>query len=126
MLHVTCSIIVQNEKILICQRSARMKLPMKWEFPGGKIELGESKEECLKREIREELGIEINIDKALTPIKYHYPTFSICLYPYICTFKSGTLQATEHAQTIWVDKKDLINYDWAEADIPIVNEYVNL
>lgn len=126
MLHVTCSIIVQNEKILICQRSAKMKLPMKWEFPGGKIELGESKEECLKREIKEELGIEVNIDKALTPVKHHYPTFSICLYPYICTFESGILQATEHAQTMWVDKNDLINYDWAEADIPIINEYVNL
>lgn len=126
MLQVTCAIIIQDNKILICQRSAAMKMPLKWEFPGGKIEKNESKEDCLLREIHEELGIDIAIKRALTPVKHHYSTFSICLYPFVCTLESGTLCPTEHAQAIWVDAADLVNYDWAEADVPIVNEYLNL
>lgn len=126
MLQVTCAIIVHENKILICQRSAVMKLPLKWEFPGGKIELGESKEDCLRREIEEELGIGINIGKALTPVEYHYPVFSLCLYPFVCILESGKVLPTEHAQAIWVDATELLSYDWAEADVPIVNEYLNL
>lgn len=125
MIHVTCAIIVNDNKTLICQRSAAMKLPLKWEFPGGKMEQGESKEECLYRELWEELGIEIGIGEALTPVECHYPTFSICLYPFLCTLDSGTVHPTEHAQAIWVDRTELLNYDWAEADVPIVNEYLN-
>lgn len=64
MLHVTCAIIEHHNKILICQRSERMKLPLKWEFPGGKIEVGKSKVDCLKREIREELGLKIEVGSA--------------------------------------------------------------
>ncbi len=126
MLQVTCAIIVQHNKILICQRSKSMKLPLKWEFPGGKIETGESKEDCLQREVREELGLEICIGNALTPVTHHYPTFALCLYPFICTVVSGMLTPVEHAQAIWVSAPDLSNYDWAEADIPIVMEYLSL
>lgn len=125
MIHVTCAIIVNNNKILICQRSAAMKLPLKWEFPGGKIEEGESKEDCLRREIQEELGIDIGIGEALTPVENHYSTFSICLYPFVCIMESGMVQPTEHAQAIWVDAIELSNYDWAEADVPVVKEYLN-
>lgn len=125
MLQVTCAIIVNNNKILICQRSAAMRMPMKWEFPGGKIELGESKADCLRREIQEELGIAIGIGRALTPVEHHYPDFSICLSPFVCTLESGTVRPTEHAQVIWVDATELPSYDWAEADVPIVMEYLN-
>lgn len=126
MLEVTCAIIVHENKILICQRSAAMKMPLKWEFPGGKVEDGESKEDCLRREIWEELRIDITINKVLTPVEYQYPDFSLCLYPFVCKLKSGTVEPTEHAQTLWVDAKDLQNYDWAEADVPIINEYLTL
>jgi 8-oxo-dGTP diphosphatase len=126
MLYVTCAIIEHHEKVLICQRSASMKLPFKWEFPGGKIESGESKEDCLKREIKEELGLSIEIVSTLKAVKYHYPEFSICLYPFVCRLNGGKLLLAEHAQAIWVTKEELPNYDWAEADIPIVHEYLNL
>ena len=126
MLHVTCAIIEHNNKTLICQRSASMKLPLKWEFPGGKIEDGESKENCLEREIHEELGLEIEIKSALTPVVHHYPEFSLCLYPFLCKWTGGLLAIAEHAQAIWVDKNELKNYDWAEADVPIVNEIMQL
>ncbi|WP_343558954.1 (deoxy)nucleoside triphosphate pyrophosphohydrolase [Sphingobacterium sp.] len=125
MLQVTCAIIEHANKILICQRSASMKLPLKWEFPGGKIETGESKEECLRREIKEELHIDINIHSALTMVEHHYADFSLRLYPFVCSLKSGEVKALEHAQAIWVDAAQLRNYDWAEADLPIVEEYLN-
>ncbi|OOG18825.1 DNA mismatch repair protein MutT [Sphingobacterium sp. CZ-UAM] len=123
MLQVTCAIIEHANKILICQRSASMKLPLKWEFAGGKIETGESKEECLHREIKEELHIDINIHSALTMVEHHYADFSLQLYPFVCSLKSGEVKALEHAQAIWVAAAQLRNYDWAEADLPIVNEY---
>lgn len=68
----------KNKKVLICQRSATMKHLMKWEFPGGK---SESKEDCLQREVKEELGMIITIDRALKPVEHQYPDFSICTYP---------------------------------------------
>lgn len=126
MLHVTCAIIEHDNKILICQRSERMKLPLKWEFPGGKVETGESKEDCLKREIQEELGLEIEVRSTLTPVEHRYPEFSLCLYPFLCKWTGGPLTIAEHAQAIWVNKNELQDYDWAEADVPIVNELMQL
>jgi 8-oxo-dGTP diphosphatase len=125
MLQVTCAIIAHANKILICQRSASMKLPLKWEFPGGKIEAGESKEECLRREIKEELNIDISIERALTMIEHHYPDFSLRLYPFVCGLQSGEVKALEHTQAIWVAIDQLADYDWAEADLPIVREYID-
>jgi len=124
MLQVTCAIIEHANKILICQRSASMKLALKWEFPGGKIETGESKEECLRREIKEELQIDISIHSALTMVEHHYTDFSLQLYPFACSLQSGEVKVLEHAQAIWVAIDQLLDYDWAEADLPIVNEYI--
>lgn len=126
MLHVTCALIEHQGKILICQRSSAMKLPLKWEFPGGKIEPNESKEECLVREISEELGIQISLERALTPVPHTYPDFSITLYPFISKLIEGTPLPKEHAQIKWVKKEDLEAFDWAAADIPIVKEYLQL
>lgn len=126
MLQVTCAIIKHENNILICQRSAQMKLPLKWEFPGGKIKTGESKEECLQREILEELGIDILITQKLTLVVHHYDDFSLCLYPFLCEYRNGTLRLEEHAQAIWVKPENLMNYDWAAADIPVVRELLSL
>lgn len=126
MIHVTCAIIHLEEKVLICQRSIRMKLPLKWEFPGGKIEQGESKEECLSREINEELGLTIQIGQALTTVLHHYSDFSIALYPYLCTLTGGNLHLAEHSKALWVEKEELTNFDWAAADLPVVKEYLAL
>src|SRR5690554_773018 len=126
MLHVTCAIIVHKDEILICQRSAQMKLPLKWEFPGGKIKIGESKEECLLREIREELRIDIQIERELSMVEHHYPDFSLCLYPFLCTLTKGQLRLAEHAQAIWVKPENLMDYDWAAADIPVVEEFLTI
>lgn len=124
MLHVTCAIIEHEGKILICQRSATMKLPLKWEFPGGKIEAGESRADCLRREIREELGLDIEVGAELTAVTHAYPNFEITLYPFRCTVTAGELMLAEHAQALWVSPAELQGYDWAEADVPIVNDLV--
>lgn len=126
MLKVTCAIIRNNGKILICQRSEKMKLPLKWEFPGGKIEKNETKEQCLIREIKEELGLKITVAKELNTVEYHYPDFGLYLYPFICELEGGALNLSEHKDAIWVSIEKLTEYDWAEADIPIVNELMTL
>lgn len=126
MLHVTSAIIENDKKILICQPSERMKLPLKWEFPGGKIEDRESKEDCLKREIRDELGLEIEVETAFTPVEHHYPELSLCLYPFLCRWTGGSLVIAEYAHAIWIEKNELQNYDWAEADVLIMKELLSL
>lgn len=103
-----------------------MKLPLKWEFPGGKIEIGESKEACILREVKEELNLSIQVIQALTMVSHSYPDFSLCLYPFICELIAGDLNPLEHAQVHWVASTELRNYDWAAADIPILEEYLAL
>lgn len=126
MLKVTCAIIRNNGKILICQRSEKMKLPLKWEFPGGKIEKNETKEQCLIREIKEELGLKITVEKELNTVEHYYPDFGIYLYPFVCVLEGGSLNLSEHKNAIWVSIEKLTEYDWADADIPIVNELMTL
>ena len=82
---VTCAIIEFVDKVLVVQRSIKMNLPLKWEFPGGKIEEGEREEECIVREIKEELNLDIEISKKLNSTEYHYPNISIELIPFVVT-----------------------------------------
>lgn len=126
MLEVTCAIICSDNKVLVTQRSSKMNLPLKWEFPGGKIHAGETPEECILREIREELGISIKITKKLTNSVFDYGDFKICLIPFVCDFGGGNIVLAEHAQYIWCKPELLHTFDWADADKSIVNEFVAL
>jgi 8-oxo-dGTP diphosphatase len=125
MITVTCAIILNNDKILVAQRSERMKLPLKWEFPGGKLELGESEVDCVIREVREELGIEIEIIERLPNCIHDYGSFVINLIPFISKYQSGNILLKEHASFKWLTKDELITIDWAEADLPVVLELLN-
>lgn len=122
MIKVVCAIIEFEDKILIAQRSETMSLPLKWEFPGGKIEEDENKEEALEREIYEELKMKVKVNEALTSVEHHYPDFSITLYPFLCEVKSNEFVKTEHKEIKWEKKENLHRYDWAAAVIPIVEE----
>jgi len=127
MIQVTCALITNNQnQVLVAQRSETMSLPLKWEFPGGKIEADETAEDCLIREIKEELNIEIQIVKALPLNTHAYLKVTIELIPFICKQISGEIILKEHAQYRWLHKNDLLALDWADADVPIVTHYVNL
>ncbi len=121
-IQVSCLILFHEGKILATQRSAAMDLPGCWEFPGGKVELGESPENCLLREIKEELSLEIRICGSLTPVVYSYPTKVVRLIPFLATWKGVSLKLTEHAQSQWLGKEELLSLNWAPADLPIVQE----
>ncbi|RQO74044.1 8-oxo-dGTP diphosphatase MutT [Pedobacter sp. KBW06] len=126
MIDVCCAIIVSEEgKILVAQRSARMLLPLKMEFPGGKIEPGESAEACLIREIKEELNVEIQILSERAAHQHVYPEFSIRLIPFVCRIIAGDVVLREHASYSWLETSALPACDWAAADIPIVNDYLD-
>lgn len=125
MINVTCAIIYFGTKILVTQRSEKMKLPLKWEFPGGKLEMGENEETCIKREIKEEINIEIEIIKKLSNNIHDYGSFKINLIPFIARHISGEILLTEHNSYKLLDPSELLNLDWAEADLPIVQEFIN-
>ena len=101
-----------------------MSLPLKWEFPGGKIKGGESPEACLHRELNEELEIAVSVHEALAPATHRYPTFTVTLHPFRCALESGTLTLHEHAAVLWVQPEELLSLDWAAADVPIIEAYL--
>ena len=125
-IHVACAIIECDGFVLAAQRSSAMTLPLKWEFPGGKIELGETPEECLRRELIEELDIRVNIGRYLPRHTHYYPTFTVTLYPFICKVESGNIALHEHAAIVWLPPKRLRELDWAEADLPVIEVYLEM
>lgn len=122
MIEVVCAIIKINGKILVTQRSEKMSLPLKWEFPGGKIESEETEVDCIRRELKEELNIDVDVQERLGPVVYSYPDFKIKLIPYVVKYISGNIILNEHAQYKLLNISELLILDWAEADIPIVNQ----
>ncbi|SHN25767.1 (deoxy)nucleoside triphosphate pyrophosphohydrolase [Mucilaginibacter sp. OK098] len=125
IIDVTCALIIDDKRqLLATQRSSIMSLPLKWELPGGKMEPYEKPEQCLIREIKEELNIEIEITKSLAPNIHDYPFISIKLIPFICKCVSGEIELREHADFKWLNTSELLDLDWADADIPILNNYL--
>ncbi|KJR97171.1 MAG: NUDIX hydrolase [Desulfobulbaceae bacterium BRH_c16a] len=120
---VSCAIIEQDGQVLAAQRGEAMNMPLKWEFPGGKVEPHESAATCLRREIREELGVDIRIITALPPSEWSYPDFTITLYPFVCHLESGMLRLAEHRAVCWLSPEKLPTLDWAEADEPVLQDY---
>ena len=126
MIDVTCAIILKGKKVLVTQRSEIMNLPLKWEFPGGKIELNETAEFCLHREIKEELNIEISILKRIESKPFNYGNFKINLIPFVTKYVSGDISLAEHISFKWLAPEELKTLDWALADIPVLEEFLKL
>ena len=117
---VVAAVIQKDNKIFCAQRNLSKSMGGKWEFPGGKIEIGETREEALVREIREELDSDIVVDKYLMTVEHDYPTFHITMHAYLCTLEKGELILKEHNDSIWLTKEELLSLDWADADKPRV------
>ena len=126
IVNVTCAIILIENKILVAQRSDKMKLPLKWEFPGGKLEENETEIDCVKREIKEEINIDIEVVKKLSSSIYDYGAFKINLIPFIAKYIHGEIRLAEHKDYKLLEKVELLGLDWAEADLPIVEEFLKL
>jgi 8-oxo-dGTP diphosphatase len=123
-IHVACAIIEENGRVLAAQRNESGRMPLKWEFPGGKIHAGESPEECLKREVMEEMSVLLEIRRTLPPASHDYPDFSVTLYPFVCSLLSSGITLHEHKAVKWLLPDELLTLDWAEADIPIIKGYL--
>ncbi len=121
-IEVVAAVIVDNDKIFATQRGYGDFKDM-WEFPGGKMEQGESREEALIREIQEELDTEISVDKFLCTVEYDYPTFHLIMHCFICSILKGDLVLREHEAAKWLNKNELYSVDWLPADIDVVKAY---
>lgn len=124
---VVAAIIIHKGLILCCQRGENkyLYLSNKWEFPGGKIEAGETKEETIKREIKEELNMDIIVMDEFITVNHRYPDFNLTMYSFICDCDSHELTLADHKDCKWLSKSDMEHLDWAAADIPIVNKLKN-
>lgn len=117
---VVAAIIQKENKILATKRGYGEFINM-WEFPGGKIESGETKEQALVREIKEELNIEISVDKFAIDIEYQYPNFYLFMSCFMCSIKEGSIELLEHNDGRWITKEELNTLNWLPADIDAVN-----
>jgi len=117
---VAAAVIIDNNKLFAAQRKNKGELALFWEFPGGKLEKGESGESAIVREIEEELSLKVEVLKHLISIEHQYKTFSITLIAYLCKIVEGELTLKDHVDSKWLTKEQLHSVNWAAADLPIV------
>lgn len=120
--NVTAAIIVKEGKILIAQKGPEDKRADKWEFPGGKIDKGETPEECLVREMMEEFEIDIRVDDFFAKSLFTYSEGQLMVLAYFCTWIGGELRLVEHADHKWVDAQELDQYDFVTSDMEIARK----
>ncbi len=123
MKRVVAGLIVQDGKLLVCQRTRHQTMPLKWEFPGGKIEEGEQPRDALRRELDEELGIQATVGEELARIQHEYPNGGMVeLRFYIVREYKGELENRIFKDMQWSLPKDLPKFDFLEADLTLVND----
>ena len=118
-IEVVAAVIREGKRIFATQRGYG-EFKDYWEFPGGKMEPGETREAALRREIEEELQTEIAIERLLTTVEYDYPAFHITLHCFLCSVRKGSLTLTEHEAARWLDAGSLDSVDWLPADHSVI------
>lgn len=124
LIKVVCGIIFKDDLVLICRRKPEKSLGGYWEFPGGKVEDGESNEESLLRELIEELNLKVKIKQHFFDTVHQYDNGAIELISFICETENIASESTDHDQLEWVKISDLLNWKLAPADIPIAKELI--
>ncbi|MEJ5998625.1 (deoxy)nucleoside triphosphate pyrophosphohydrolase [Corynebacterium sp. H130] len=119
-IEVTGAVIVKDGKVLGAKRGEGKSLAGYWEFPGGKIEPGETPKEALARELREELHIDAEVGEFVTTTEHEYDFAIIVLSTYYCSLEKGEPKLTEHAEVRWLTGAEMLELEWAPADIPAV------
>ena len=122
---VTAAVIEKNGKILIARRKAALRLGGLWEFPGGKQEPEENPEECLRRELREEFGIDVEVGEFLVSHIHEYPHGTINLRSYRVQHLDGIFDLRDHDEVQWVEPKEFRKYEFAPADLPTIKFLVD-
>jgi len=118
---VTAALIREEDKILIAQRGRSKRFGWKWEFPGGKVRADETPEDCLRREIKEELNLEIQVEKHFCTTHYQYPDFNIELIAFWCSIVGGKMKLVDHEQVLWVTVSEMNQYTFVEADLNVIS-----
>jgi len=117
---VVAAIIERDGRVLATQRGYG-DMKGGWEFPGGKVEQGETSEQAVKREIEEELETEINVGRLVVDVNHDYPTFHLDMDCFLCTIADGTITLTEHSAAKWLDAEHLRSVSWLPADVKVVD-----
>ncbi len=120
-IHVVAAVIRKENKIFVTQRGYG-EFKDKWEFPGGKVEAGETSEQALVREIKEELDTQIKVGELIDTVEYDYPTFHLFMECYWCEVEKGHLVLKEHKAARWLDKMDLNSVEWLPANLGLVEK----
>ncbi len=120
-IEVVAAIIVKGKKVFATQRGYG-EFKDGWEFPGGKIEQGESPEEALIREIREELDVDIKVGRLLETVEYDYPNFHLTMHCFICELLSEEIVLKEHEDAKWLEEDELDSVDWLPADVSLIDK----
>ena len=120
-IEVVAAIITHNDQIFATQRGYD-EFKDGWEFPGGKMEPGETPQQALMREIREELDTEIEVGSLVETVEYDYPNFHLTMHCFLCTIRSGELVLKEHEAAKWLTRAELDSVDWLPADVKVVEK----
>ena len=118
--------IIQREGAYFATQRGYGEFEGMWEFPGGKIEPGESREVALKREIQEELGVDIAIENLLCTTEYDYPSFHLTMHCYLCSVASGEIELREHKSALWLTANRLDDVAWLPADKEVIDKLKSL
>ena len=124
LIQVAIGVVIAEKGVLICQRPATGKFPGLWEFPGGKIEPPESPADCVRRELKEELNIEVEITQTLETLQHDYGDFAVVIHPFLCRQTGGEVRAIACQQFRWIPAARLSDYSFPEANRPLLDKLI--